>query len=167
MVPTSRVIRLAALMTVALVACSASTGCLQSKRFLPESNWYLASRDLATYPSTSWMPQTVTVVDSRTGEAIWSVDVPVGQQVVIDFNTGGGSDEYYPDTMRWGFFAAGTGNGKLRNKIAVPPADSRVVEPSLRPAPEMPGTTYSPGEVPEPILLQPLGSSSETDDASN
>ncbi|MFG0257481.1 MAG: hypothetical protein ACF8GE_06235 [Phycisphaerales bacterium JB043] len=161
MPPFARVIRPVTLSLITLGATVSLTGCLKARGFLPESNWYLSSRDLSSYISTSWMPQTVTIVDSRTGEAIWSVDVPVGRQVTIDFNTGGGTDEYYPDTMRWGFFAAGTGKGPLPYRMAVPPASARVIEPTLRPAPEWPGETYTPGEVPDPIILPPIRGESE------
>ncbi|MHC4975021.1 MAG: hypothetical protein ACYTF7_00265 [Planctomycetota bacterium] len=156
-------IRTTSLGLLLLGATGTLAGCLKANSFQPSSNWYLAARGLSTYESTSWMPQTVTIVDARSGEAIWSVDVPVGQQVTIDFNEGGGTDDYYPDTMRWGFFRAGTGKGPLPYRMEVPPAGARVIEPTLRPAPEWPGETYTPGSIPDPIILPPIEGDSESD----
>ncbi len=163
MSPLTRTIQIVATTAVATGALSTLSGCLREKRFLPESNWYLGSRDIATYASTSWLPQTVNVIDTRTGETIWSIDVPVGQQVVVDFNAGGGDNEYYPDTMRWALFEAGTGNGRLRNSIAVPPVDARLIEPTLRPAPEWPGSVITSSDIPEPIELPAI----QADDTNN
>ena len=58
----------------------------------------LRSIDRVTYVSTSWSPKTVTLIDTRTGESMWSVDIPVGQQLVIDFNaeTRGDNTQWLP-----------------------------------------------------------------------
>lgn len=118
-----------------------------------------ASRDRFVYESTEWMPQTVTVRDTRTGEAIWAMDVPVGRQLIMQFRPGRGEGGYYPDSMEWALADRGKG-AKLQTMISVPGPTARIVEPTLRPAPEMPGAILSPEDraVPMPIdeLPEPL-----------
>ncbi|MEM8834972.1 MAG: hypothetical protein AAGD00_04035 [Planctomycetota bacterium] len=100
------------------------------------------SRDKHTYVSTTWRPWTVTLVDTRTGEPLWSVDVPVGQQLVVDFTEGSGPNEYKPDMMAWRLMEAGRlGFGGSKNRIPVPSQYARRIEPTLRPVPEFPGVT--------------------------
>jgi hypothetical protein len=95
-----------------------------------------ASVDRFTYESTTWQPKTVFVTDTRTGETIWSIDVPVGQQVVVGFETGNGPNEYNPDTMVWEVMPSDRMFGTLSNRRAAPPAYARRLEFELRPAPE-------------------------------
>ena len=94
------------------------------------------SADRFTYESRPWSPKTVSVVDTRTEETVWSVDVPVGQQLVISFDRGRGPNENKPDLMAWAVMEAGRVSGRLVNQMAAPPADARRVEMELRPVPE-------------------------------
>lgn len=100
----------------------------------------LKSADRFTYASTTWQPKTVTLVDTRTGEALWSVDVPVGRQLVIDFNALRRADntEWLPDEAFWDIMPDTRRHGALKNKMRVPPATARRVDVTLRPVPEMP-----------------------------
>ena len=102
----------------------------------------LYSADRYTYISREWQPWTVTLVDTRTGESLWSVDVPVGQQLVVGFRKGTGPNQFKPDMMYWGLREAGRTYGESPNQLPVPPAAARRLEPTLRPTPELPG---SPG----------------------
>ena len=98
-----------------------------------------ASRDQFTYASTPLQPQTITVFDARTNEAIWSQDVPVGQKLVIRFFDGRGSGEgNFPALMRWEVMDDDRSSGRLANELAVPLRDARRVEVTLRDAPEYP-----------------------------
>jgi len=98
-----------------------------------------ASRDQFTYKSTTLQPQTITVFDARTNEAIWTRDVPVGKKLVIRFFDSRGSGEgNYPALMRWEIMEEGKYSGGLDNELAVPMRDSRRVEVTLRDAPEYP-----------------------------
>jgi hypothetical protein len=128
----------------AATALSTAAACAQG-RYKPGGDG--VSRDQFTYESASWMPQTVTVHDTRTGEAIWSLDIPVGQQLVVRFVRDAGPDEFYPDAMKWEVMERGTRKAALTHMIGVPPADARLIEPTLRPAPEMPGTRLSSGDM--------------------
>lgn len=102
------------------------------------------SMDRFTYVSTPSQPKTITLVDTRTFESIWSIDVPVGQQVALQFmknpknREGIPPDPYRPDLMRWSLMKAYDMGGDLDNSIAVPPSYSRRLEMKLRPSPEMP-----------------------------
>lgn len=108
----------------------------------PGGSFY--SDDRFTYVSNSWQPWTVSVIDTRTGETLWSVDVPVGQQLVIAFIKGTGPNERLPDMMQWGLMEAGRSSGSLPNLIPVPGRTARRTEPTLRPVPEMPNPDINP-----------------------
>jgi hypothetical protein len=99
----------------------------------------LASDDQFTFISEPWAPTTIALVDTRTGQTHWTVEVPVGQQVVVRFIAGEEPDNIpLPDTMRWQLMAAGKESGQLRNAMNVPPTGARRMDVSLRRAPEMP-----------------------------
>jgi len=97
------------------------------------------SLDLSTYKSTSTQPKTLTLVDSRTGDTLWSVDIPVGQQCVVRFYEGRNrKDPMYSALMRWEVMKDGTVFGLLSNSMPVPDQYSRRLDMSIRPAPELP-----------------------------
>lgn len=98
------------------------------------------SADRFVYQSNEWQPWTVSLVDTRTGESLWSVDVPVGQQLVVGFREGSGPNEFKPDMMYWGLTEYGRGVSRTQNQIPAPGPLSRRLEPVLRPTPELPGT---------------------------
>ena len=141
-------------LSILLVALGAAT--------LPAGCYYpggpLYSADRFTYESTPWQPWTVTLFDTRTGEAVWSVDVPVGEQVVVGFSQGTGPNEYKPDEMIWQLMPLGERFGTLANRMPCPPVGARRLEPTLRPVPE----SDMSGE-PRPLtnrgnrVVQPIG----------
>lgn len=98
------------------------------------------SSDRYVYRSDEWQPWTVSLIDTRTGENVWSVDVPVGQQLVFGFRRGVGPNEFKPDMMYWGITENGRAVSRQSNQLPVPAALSRRIEPVLRPTPELPGT---------------------------
>jgi len=102
----------------------------------------------STYHSYATMPKTITLYDTRTGEAIWSVDIPVGRQLVLGFQEGTGPNEFYPDELVWGTNELGRRSGRRENRQPCPPADSRRLEWEIREAPELPGA--DPGDSPFP-----------------
>jgi hypothetical protein len=90
-----------------------------------------------TYHSTESQPKTVVVMDLRTDEVIFSIDIPAGRQLTMDFLADEGDDPVYsPDLMRYEVFPIRTGNGKLTNAMSVPGPESRRIDISLRPGPE-------------------------------
>ncbi len=97
------------------------------------------SNDTFTYYSTTWVPKTITLVDTAADEEIWSIDVPVGKQLVIRFYENENEDApHRPDSMRWGIMDQGKRVGGLDNSMPVPSNDHRVIEVSLRETPEYP-----------------------------
>jgi hypothetical protein len=98
-----------------------------------------ASVDSHVYVSRSWQPWTVTVRDTRTGQAFWSIDVPVGKKLAIQFVRGTGTDgQYTPDLMKWGLMEEFATYSNLANSLPVPGMDDRRLEPTLRAVPELP-----------------------------
>ena len=62
-----------------------------------------------TYPSTSTRPQSVLVRDLRTDEVVFTMDIPVGSQLTMQFKSGDGDDVVYtPDLLKWQIFDLGT-----------------------------------------------------------
>lgn len=98
------------------------------------------SSDRFVYQSDEWQPWTVSLIDTRTGENVWSVDVPVGKQLVMGFRKGVGPNEFKPDMMYWGITENGRSVSRQSNLLPVPGSMSRRLEPVLRPTPELPGT---------------------------
>lgn len=115
-----------AILAVALGGCFSPQGA-----FMP----YVG--EPATYWSTEAMPATVTLVDTRTGQAFFTMEIPVGKQLTLDFVADGGDDPVLtPDLMRWEVFPRGTSFGTLRNAMSVPDSFSRRIDVDYRPAPE-------------------------------
>ena len=121
-------------LAVGLGLALATTGC---NVYRPGGS--LRSNDTFTYASTTFLPVTVSLVDSRTGETLWTSEVPVGKQLVVRFFR----DQYKdnpanPDAMRWEIMDTGKWYGTLDNVIAVPAMGVRRLDTSLRAAPEYP-----------------------------
>lgn len=134
----SRILR-RTLATTCLLAALSLGGCgmWSTGAYRPGGAGY--SDDTYTYVSESWAPTNVTLIDTRTGQTLWAVEIPVGQQCVMRFYRGAEPDnEVLPDTMRWQLMTAGRESGELYSIAAVPPASGRRVDVSLRRAPEMP-----------------------------
>ena len=122
----SRSLLLATTMTMLLAGC-----------FNPRGAFYAHVGQAATYWSTESKPTTITIIDTSTGEPFFTVEIPVGKQLVLDFKEGAGDDDVRtPDLMRYEVFEVGTTIGILRNAITVPGRFSRRIDVSYRPAPE-------------------------------
>jgi hypothetical protein len=113
------------------LALSAMSGCYQ-----PQGPGYSGLAP-ETYISTEMRPKTVSLFDGRTGETIWSIDIPVNKQLVMRFYENKNEGAYMPDEMKWRIMEMGKRSGGLHNSIPAPPRDSRRVDVSLRPAPEI------------------------------
>lgn len=93
----------------------------------------LASRDQYTFESTPTMPQSIAVVDTRTGETVWAMDIPVGQQLTILFkNTGKKANELGYDEMDWQLNVIGAPGRTLGNSMRVPPSYARRLDGTVR-----------------------------------
>ena len=82
-----------------------------------------------TIQSTESIQKTVRMVDMRSGEVFFSLDIPIGKQLTFDFDRGDGDDPVYtPDLMRYEVKDIGDNFGKLTNAMTVPNAISRRVD---------------------------------------
>ncbi len=118
----------------------------------PRGAFYAHVGQAATYWSTESRPTTITILDTRTGEAFFTVEIPVGKQLVLDFKEGDGDDDVRtPDLMRYEIFDLGTTGGMLRNAITVPGRHARRIDVSLRTAPEYAET---PSDDPDRVDLE-------------
>ena len=125
-------LRLAALIAVIAPALG---GCFGHR---PGGN--MRSDDQFTYDSTSHLPVSVALVDSRTDAPLWEVDVPVGQRLVVQFSPDRAEQSSLdtPDLMRWEVYPIKSKTSFLRNAMPVPNAGSRRLDVTYRPAPEFP-----------------------------
>jgi hypothetical protein len=115
------------------------------------------SPDSYTYESFSYAPQTVTVKDVRTGETLWTYDIPVGMQLSFKFHPGARKDidPNFPDLMKWDVWEVGTRFGQPRNELAVPGARDRLVDVTVRKSPELPETMrVNSGATPAPAAAK-------------
>jgi hypothetical protein len=145
--------RLLALSLAAAAACGLLAGC-----YAEGGLGY--SDDQYTFVSRPYQPWVVTLKDTRTGQDFWTVEVPVGKQLVMRFRKDEGTkDSYTPDLMEWAFMEPGTQSGKMGNSMPVPPSNARRLDPVIRPTPELPprmtvATTPS-GSEPAPEASKP------------
>ncbi len=92
-----------------------------------------------TYISTSMRAVIISIVDVRTEEAFFTMEIPPGQQLTFNFLEGGGDDPVYtPDRMVWAVWVAGEENGKLDNQLTCPPAAARRIDYDIRKGPIWP-----------------------------
>lgn len=90
-----------------------------------------------TYFSTETRPVNITLIDLRTGEEVFAMEVPVGKQLTFDFVKDDGDDPVMtPDLMRYQVWDIGTKTGTMRNSISVPNSASRRIDVSYRIGPE-------------------------------
>lgn len=111
------------------------------------------STDQHAYVSTAWQPKTITLVDTRTSQSFWSIDVPVGKKLVIQFRENASSPDAAPgdatpDMMLWDLMAPDDDFGPLANQIPVPPKAARRIDWVLRATPELPESMG--GAAPQP-----------------
>lgn len=139
---TRRAVRFAVpALSLAALSLGALAGC-----YSPGGPGYSGLAPL-TYHSTEMSPKTVSLIDKRTGETVWSVDVPVNQQLVIRFRENMNEGSFMPDTMLWRVMEKGRWTGNLDNEIPAPPRYARRVDMTLRSRPELPESSLSQSPV--------------------
>ena len=135
----------------------------------PGGAWLPYTGASQTYYSTETSPKTVTVIDIRTNETVFSIDIPVGQQLTLDFVPGPGDDPVLtPDLMRYQLWPIGTTTGTMRNAMTVPGATSRRLDWEIRDgieyAPPPPDYQYRADELKDrPDWWTPKGGAYERD----
>ncbi len=95
------------------------------------------SPERVSYRSETWSPKTITVLDTRTGESVVTIDVPVGKQANLWFKKdrnraeSDGSDELTYAIRPWGDNVTIPGT-----TLTVPPPSARRIDMTLRKVPE-------------------------------
>ncbi len=115
-----------ALTTLCLVGC-----------YSPKGGVYPSSGAGYTYESSEMNPVTVAVIDTRTEEPFFKLEIPAGKQLTMNFIEGQGDDPVErPDRMVYSIWDAGTSIGRLTNQLTCPPLGCRRIDYSVRTAPE-------------------------------
>jgi hypothetical protein len=158
--PSSRSARRRSAACLALSVAAAALVCSLGGCYSPSPGLFQTSTDTFVYVSTSMKPVTITIVDTRTNEPFFHMDIPVGKQLQFNFADASGDDPVLrPAKMTWAVWEAGTQTGSLTNSLSVPPQTARRIDYSLRPAPEM---APQPAEAPlravnDPTYVTPAG----------
>ncbi len=125
------------MMLVGAAALASMSGCWPGYR----EGGNQMSIDREVFISRTWEPKTIYVVDTRTGERVFTSELPVGRQLVVQF-----VEDKFPENgfntaeMRFEEMKAGKSWGRLEHSVPVPPAMSRRLEWEMRPVPENPPT---------------------------
>ena len=116
---------------IVLTLIAMMTGC---QMYTPGGNpFFNGPNSAATYQSTEEFPKTVALIDTRSGERLFIVEVPVGKKLVIDFVKDSGDNTVLtPDLMMWEVFSSDVGYGPLSNSMTVPNGWSRRINVTLR-----------------------------------
>tara|TARA_B100000959_G_scaffold277001_1_gene332707 strand:+ start:221 stop:733 length:513 start_codon:yes stop_codon:yes gene_type:complete len=124
---TMRIIKSAILFLFA----SSLSGC---QMYTPGGNPFFNGPDsAATYQSTEEFPKTVVIVDTRSGERVFVMEIPVGKKLVVDFIPSSGDNPVHtPDLMTWELFPNSVSYGPLSNSLTVPNQWSRRLDVTLR-----------------------------------
>ena len=124
-----------------------------------------------TWDSTAALPKTVVIVDTRTGENVFEINIPMGQQLSVQFFEHKDPQKHpeAPDIMKYTLHPLGRWVGHLDQSVPVPhawnrrvdvflqsqeaytaPDPSREVVPFGVPMPEKSAEASEPVEVPMP-----------------
>lgn len=115
-----------------------------------------ASLDQYTYESTLDHPYTITLTDLTTHEVLWTVDVPIGKELVVQFfDDYNPSNKARPALMKWRIFDLGTEFGELTSTMPAPVGSSRLLDVAIRkPQDAMPAMAPMPPKA-VPVLPPP------------
>ncbi len=117
-----------------VAALLVATGCYTTSPQLWET-----SNETFAYDSTCMQPVTITLVDIRTEQPFFRIDIPVGKRLAFHFDETGGDDPVVrPAKLSWAIFEPNAAGGSLTNTQSAPPQSSRRIDFSIRPAPEYP-----------------------------
>ena len=149
--------RTAALLASAALSLATLSGCNWGA-------WGMASSDgRFNYTSTIHTPYTVTLVDTSTGDVLWTYEVPVGKTISIRFLEGHDAEATGKDTMKWDVFPAKRIGSTLANSMPVPAASSRILKVYLREGPEAFPESTTAAATPAPAApIQPAPAAAPT-----
>lgn len=118
-----------------------------------------------SYASTPDYPYNVSLVNTVTGEVLWTYEVPVGKQLNIRFLEAYDAKASGQDVMKWDLSPIGRATNTLANSMPCPAAPSRILKVYVRDRPEnYPATaqqtaaapaTTTPAPAPAPVTPPP------------
>ena len=95
------------------------------------------STEAYRYYSTPFVPQTVTLVNTVTGEQLWTVDVPAGRELKITFrDSPSRANSAGMDEMTWSIGPRGRPTEGPKSTMMVPGPESRRFDVTHREGPE-------------------------------
>jgi len=102
-----------------------------------------------TWESTAACPKTVAIIDTRTGETVFELDIPMGQQLSVQFYEHKDPQKHpeAPDLMKYTLQPLGRWVGHLTQSIEVPHAWNRRIDVFFR-TPE----SYTPPDPTRPVV---------------
>lgn len=118
------------------------------------------SQDRFTYKSTELLPVSLSVVDTRSDEVIWSRDIPVRHKMVVDFDgavdiLGVYTDKRPAKKMTWKLLDIDT-DQKIETGIVDLDSTIPMLKVDYRQAPEFAGDLLQPRPAPaEPLIALP------------
>lgn len=87
------------------------------------------SRDIHPFTSYPHDLKTVSLIDTRIQETLWTFDVPVGKKIVVRFKDDADTgNDNLPAEMTWKLMPAGQRAGHLDNSMPAPPAKARLLK---------------------------------------
>lgn len=90
------------------------------------------------FDSDTMSPKTVSLIDTASGETVWTIDIPVGQKLIIKFDKRPSvAEEDGFDIMSWTLSKAATDPKGRANTVRVPPPSHRRLDWVLRTAGEI------------------------------
>ena len=103
----------------------------------PRGAIYPYSGNGYTYESSEMRPVTISLVDTRTEEPFFKLEIPAGKQLTMNFIEGEGDDPVErPDRMVYSIWDIGTSTGRLTNQLTCPPTGCRRIDYLVRTGPE-------------------------------
>jgi hypothetical protein len=122
--------------TISLSLIVASTFALAGC-YGPRGAWSPYTGNGYTYESTEMKPVTITLIDTRTEQPFFKLEIPAGKQLTMNFLEGEGDDPVErPDRMVYSIWDNGTSTGRLTNMLTVPPVGCRRIDYTVRASPE-------------------------------
>ena len=117
-------------LAIHVLAASSALGCLVLNGcYAPDGAMMNYTGQAMTYESNEWQQKTITLVDVRTETPVFSMTVPPGKWLIIQFDKDGGHDPHFaPDLMRYDVKPMGSRTGRLSNSMSVPDAGSRRID---------------------------------------
>ena len=117
-------------LSLPVLAASLALGCLTlSGCYAPDGAMMNYTGQAMTYESNEWQQKTITLVDVRTETPVFSMTVPPGKWLIIQFDKNGGHDPHFaPDLMRYDVKPMGSRTGRLSSSVSVPDAASRRID---------------------------------------